>query len=243
MAIFEHEIPNEAKANMNTLLNNQLDLASQPLAERLVSFSPWLIAGTQIVAENETVFRVTAASLVIFGLVVRLYYQRKLKNIKRDVPRGGQRDRIYYFLVMGGFILTLVYSVSTGLDFAHLALPVMVRWLGAVLAMASVALFVACHQALGRNWSGVVQLSENHSLVTHGPYRYIRHPMYTSFFSTALGLALVTANWVVAAACIGSVGLMYLARVADEERMMLQAFGSAYEAYTRKTGRLLPKLW
>lgn len=192
-------------------------------------------------SDSESIFRVTAAALMVLGLAVRVYYQRRFRDVRRDVPRGRQRDKVYYYLVLGSFLLVLVYAASILLDFAHVEFPAVSRWMGAVLAVASLAPLVACHRALGRNWSGVVQLSEGHVLVTHGPYRHIRHPMYTSLFGTAIAFALLTANALIALTSIGSVTLMYVARVADEENMMHQAFGASYEEHRRRTGRLLPK--
>lgn len=191
--------------------------------------------------DSEFVFRVTAAALLVIGLGVRMYYQRRFSDVQRDAPRGRQRDKVYYHLVLGSFLLVPVYAASTVLDFVHAPLPVVLRWIGALLGLGSLALLIACHRALGRNWSGVVQLAEGHVLVTHGPYRYIRHPMYTSLFGTAIAFALLTANGLVALTSIGSVTLMYVARVGDEEDMMLQAFGDSYEEHRRKTGRLLPR--
>lgn len=193
--------------------------------------------------DNEIVFRITAVVLMVLSLAVRFYYQIKLRNERRDAPRGGQRDKFFYYMVLGSFLLVFVYAISPALDFAHVPISVALRWIGVALAVASLVLFVASHRALGRNWSGVVQLVENHVLVTHGPYRYIRHPLYTSLFAAALAFALLTANALIAFTCVGSVTLMYLARVSDEESMMLEVFGNSYEQYMHRTGRLLPKLW
>jgi protein-S-isoprenylcysteine O-methyltransferase Ste14 len=66
--------------------------------------------------------------------------------------------------------------------------------------------------------------------------------MYTSLFGTAIALVLLTANGLIALAGIGSVTLMYVVRVVEEESMMLQAFGDAYEQHSLGTGRLLPKV-
>jgi protein-S-isoprenylcysteine O-methyltransferase Ste14 len=173
------------------------------------------------------------------GLAVRMYYQAQFRAVRRDAPRGSE---FHYYVVVGGFLTVFVYAFTTWLDFAHLPIPAVVRWAGVALGVAGLALLVACHRALGRNWSGVVQLASEHALVTHGPYRYIRHPMYTSFFLSAIASALLTANFVVGVAALGSVTLMYVSRVADEERMMLQAFGDAYTEHKVKTGRLLPKI-
>lgn len=191
--------------------------------------------------EHEAAYRSIAVVLMSLGLLVRIFYQRKLRAVRKDAPRGPLRDRIHYFVVMASFLLVFVYAGASVLDGAHVDLADGWRLVGAALAVSSLGLFVACHQALGRNWSGVVQLAEEHALVTHGPYRYVRHPMYTSFFCTALGFSLLTANWLVAIALVGSVTLMYTARVDDEEGMMLEAFGDAYRAYMARTGRLLPR--
>jgi len=193
------------------------------------------------VSSDESVFRATAAALMLVGLAVRIYYQRQFRDVQRDAPRGRQRDEIYYYLVLGSFLLVLVYAASSLLDVAHLEIPAALRWIGAAVGLASLLLLVASHHALGQNWSGVVQLAKKHDLVTHGPYRYIRHPMYTSLFGTAIACAFLTANAVIAIAALASVTLMYRVRVSDEEAMMLQAFGASYEEHKLKTGRLLPR--
>lgn len=66
--------------------------------------------------------------------------------------------------------------------------------------------------------------------------------MYTALFCMAFAYSLLSANWIVAIANLGAVTAMYLARVADEEQMLVDQFGEEYRAYMRRTGRLLPKL-
>ena len=98
------------------------------------------------------------------------------------------------------------------------------------------------HRTLGSYWSGILELRENHRLIISGPYRHIRHPMYTGFFIMSFGLALLTANLAVALIQIGAFTATYLARVSDEEAMMIDHFGDEYRSYIRRTGRLLPPL-
>jgi protein-S-isoprenylcysteine O-methyltransferase Ste14 len=98
------------------------------------------------------------------------------------------------------------------------------------------------HRTLGRHWSGILELRENHRLISSGPYRHIRHPMYTGFFMMLSGVALLSANLLIALLQIGAFTATYLARVADEEAMMLDRFGDEYRGYMRRTGRLLPRL-
>jgi protein-S-isoprenylcysteine O-methyltransferase Ste14 len=66
--------------------------------------------------------------------------------------------------------------------------------------------------------------------------------MYSALFLAALSYALVTANWLIALTCIGSVWVMYQVRIDDEESMMLAAFGEQYRELMRTTGRLIPRL-
>ena len=86
-------------------------------------------------------------------------------------------------------------------------------------------------------------LRENHGLVTSGVYARIRHPMYASMFLLGIAQALFLPNWIVGPAYLLSFGVAYVFRVQVEERMMLDHFGSQYEAYMQRTGRLIPRIW
>jgi protein-S-isoprenylcysteine O-methyltransferase Ste14 len=116
------------------------------------------------------------------------------------------------------------------------------RWLGvAVLAVGGV-LRVWPMFVLGRFFSGLVAIQPHHELVTHGPYRFVRHPSYLGMllgfagwalvFRSALGLAVVPfAVWFV------------LQRIAAEEHWLISHFGAAYEEYRSRTACLVPGLY
>ena len=146
----------------------------------------------------EFVFRTLAGGILLIGLVVRTYFKRKYKKIERDTPRGGKRDKVYYYVVLVSFLFVFLYAATNWLDVAHVGLSLAFRFSGVVIGFVSLGLLLVCHRSLGINWSGVVQLTKNHSMVTSGPYRHIRHPMYTSLFGSALGFALMSANWLIA---------------------------------------------
>src|SRR5918993_133574 len=105
--------------------------------------------GGATMSDNESVFRVTAAILMLVGLAVRIYYQRQFRNVQRDAPRGRKRDEVYYYLVLGSFLLVFVYAGSTILDVAHIDIPFALRWIGAAIGVASLLLLLASHRALG----------------------------------------------------------------------------------------------
>jgi protein-S-isoprenylcysteine O-methyltransferase Ste14 len=79
--------------------------------------------------------------------------------------------------------------------------------------------------------------------VTRGVYRRVRHPMYSAIFLYGFAQALLLANGVAGPACLVAFTIMFLARVAREERMMRDRFGGAYEEYAARSKRLVPGVW
>ena len=112
--------------------------------------------------------------------------------------------------------------------------------LGVLLMTAGLWLFYRSHADLGVNWSVTLQVRVNHRLVTAGVYEKIRHPMYSSMFLLAVAQMLVLPNWIAGPAYLAGFGLLYVLRVGKEEQMMLELFGAEYEAYMRRSGRLIP---
>jgi len=121
-----------------------------------------------------------------------------------------------------------------------LPLSIWLRWIGVVVAISSFPLFAWAIRALGEQFSPRLQVTEKHKLVTSGPYRWIRHPMYTAEFVFYFGLAVESANWVVALAILIGPALLY-ARVSKEEAMLIERFGDEYRVYIKRTGRFFPR--
>ena len=106
----------------------------------------------------------------------------------------------------------------------------------------AIALYGWTHKTLDGNWSNVLEIRENHKLITAGPYRHVRHPMYTAFWLWVIFQGPLLSNAAVWLVGIVTWAITYCLRVADEEQMMIEQFGRQYEQYMRKTGRLWPKL-
>ena len=192
--------------------------------------------------KNEILFRCVAVALLVSFIAVRNYYRRRVESEPVATGRAQARDKLCYQSISVSYMLTFVYALTHWLDFAHVSLPAWIRWIGALTAFAGIAILWWTHRTLGRNWSGILELRENHRLISEGPYRYIRHPMYTALLILSVGMALITANLLLALLLIGTTMAMYLARVSDEEAMMIERFGDEYHSYMRRTGRLFPRL-
>ena len=136
----------------------------------------------------------------------------------------------------------ILYVVYPGFMAALQApIPQSVRLAGVVIGLVSLPLLVWVLDALGRQWSRNLQLQEKHQLITSGPYRMVRHPMYTIIFMAMTTVALVSSNWLMIVPAVAAMGIIY-SRIPQEEAMLIEAFPQEYEAYMARTGKLLPKI-
>ncbi len=142
----------------------------------------------------------------------------------------------------GMFVLPLVYLVTSWLDFADYRLPDWAGLGGAAAFAAALWLLWRSHADLGRHWSVRLEIQQEHSLVTEGVYRYVRHPMYAAHFLWAIAQPLLLQNWIAGPAFLVTFLPMYLRRVSHEEQMMIGRFGDEYRSYAGRTGRLFPRL-
>lgn len=193
----------------------------------------------------EYVFRIVAVLLFIAYRLVRKSFEKRLRAHLKEKPiieRKPLRERWLLGILAVLMLPMLVWFLSPWVDFAHVPLPEWVRWGGAVVFAAGVRYFWRTHVALAHNWTPLLEVRERDTLVTTGPYRLVRHPMYSAGFVVHIGIAILSANWLVAAGLSVGMLALYAVRVGDEERMMIDAFGDEYRAYMDRTGRLIPKL-
>lgn len=188
-----------------------------------------------------------AATVWALGLVawfvIRLPHERRAR--RTGVVSHGRSTGDRLALAAAGIGLApvpLVYLATGLFDFADYPFRPWIGWVGVVLEIAFLALFVASHRQLGRNFSVTLEIREQHKLVTGGLYRYVRHPMYSSFWLWALAQAFLLPNWVGGLSGLVGVGILYFHRVGKEEALMRQAFGEAYDAYCARTGRIIPRI-
>lgn len=110
-------------------------------------------------------------------------------------------------------------------------------------AIASVVLVIAAVKTLGKEWSITARVVTGHKLATKGPYRLVRHPIYTGMLGMLLATGVALSYW--PALLIALVVFFFgtLIRIRSEERLLRETFGAEFEAYTRKVPALLPGVY
>jgi len=164
-------------------------------------------------------------------------------STKGTVYREPRTQRLRYWVLLVIAYLLMFYGrrLPYPLNLSIIPHVAPIAWTAAVLCVIGLAFAVWARVTLGRNWSGMVTLKEGHELVERGPYRFVRHPIYTGiltmFFATALAREHLS----------GFVGtlLMFASfwiKLRDEEKLMLQQFPERYADYRRRAKCIIPFL-
>ena len=181
------------------------------------------------------------ASVVM--VVIRAPYGQRSRTIPVAKSRRGTLEIVLLTIAWAAFFLTLLWIVTPLFDFAEYPLNPIPLVAGTLCLALGLWLFHRSHADLGGNWSITLEVREKHQLVTHGIYRWVRHPMYLSLLIYSVGQALVVPNWFVGPSYGMSMILLFAFRVGPEEGMMLEEFGQDYQAYMATTKRLVPGIW
>jgi len=194
---------------------------------------------------TETIFRIVLPVLIIAFVAHRGYYVRKYGEEQNTLKKreDGWASKIASILGLVGFAAMVSYVINPAwLSWADLSLPLWLRWTGAGIALLGFALLHWAQNTLGRNWSDTPRMIREQTLITTGPYRFVRHPIYTAFLLILGSTLLISANWLVGLTWIGMTTLEVISRLAFEESLMLEYFGDQYREYMQRTGKILPKL-
>ena len=191
---------------------------------------------------NSDIFKLIYFIELVLISVVRSLGTTKYRKLTTAKDRTTKLDMIMLGINGLAMIVPLVYVFSKVFNFADYFLPDWLRWIGVVLFAGAAVLLWKTHQDLGRNWTPTLGLREEHTLVTEGIFKYIRHPMYSAHLLWAVALPLILTNWIAGFSFLVAQIPQYLLRIREEEGMMLDQFGEVYQEYMDRTGRFLPKL-
>jgi len=195
---------------------------------------------------TEGIFRLVQALIFVVFVLHRAYFNRKFPPAAEETLEEQTRGTLHHaanLLALPALLGLALWLINPSwMAWSALRLPALARWVGVLVAIAGFALLQWSHSALGRNWSDQLRITQSQTLTTHGPYRWIRHPIYTSFFAILGSSLLISSNWFIGALWLAMTVIDVRNRIDFEETQLYARFGEVYEIYQGKTGSLLPRL-
>jgi protein-S-isoprenylcysteine O-methyltransferase Ste14 len=194
---------------------------------------------------QDLLFRPIVVAGFVALLVIAGYRRIQSQSTGERLDRLQEGVFILVGLRLAGLILwSAVIAFMTDpayMAWASMPLPIWLRWAGVAVCVTTLALLAWTLRDLGRNLTDTVVTRQAATLVTHGAYRWVRHPFYACMALMILGNALMAANWFMLAA--GAVVLsLIVVRTKTEEEKLVARFGDAYRSYMQRTGRFVPRL-
>jgi len=190
-------------------------------------------------------FFTRGAIVLLLWIAWLAYWGLSAANVKRAVRHESKWSRASYIIpiVIASILLSIPPMAGGGFLFSRFLPPgIDAYWPGVILIAAGLGFSIWARQHLGRNWSGTVQVKQDHQLICDGPYRLVRHPIYTGILVAFLGTAVIIGHWCGILAVLIAFGSFWR-KLTLEERFMRETFGSAYEEYRARTAALIPYLF
>lgn len=194
--------------------------------------------------QDDNIFRfiLILGSVVVFP--IGIYHRLKSQASGERLNRRAEGIFILVTLRPIGFASVLglfAYMIHPAwMQWSSLPLPTWLRWMGVGFGVPAAVLMIAVFRTLGTNLTDTVVTRLKHSLVTTGPYRWVRHPFYVSFALAVTANALVTASWFLALTGLIAFTLIVI-RTKTEEEKLIEKFGDQYTDYMKNTSRFLPR--
>jgi protein-S-isoprenylcysteine O-methyltransferase Ste14 len=194
---------------------------------------------------HDQIFRAILIVVFIVVLPIGIYHRLRSQATREKLDRRQEGLFILATLrpVGAAFWLGLIaWMVDPGwMAWSSMSLPVWLRSTGVGVVAVACGLLVWTFRSLGKNLTDTVVTREKHTLVFHGPYRWIRHPLYVSAALLMAATSIIVANWFLL--ILGAVvfGLL-INRTQIEEANLMARFGDSYRTYMKRTGRFLPRI-
>src|SRR5262245_28035264 len=191
---------------------------------------------------HEQTFRALLIVAFLVVLPIGMYYRIKSQATREKLDRRQEGLFILATLRPLGAALWLgliAWIVEPDwMAWSSVSLPVWVRWTGVSVMAIACGLSVWTFRSIGTNLTDTVVTRRKHTLVSHGPYRWVRHPLYDAVALLIVAISLITANWFFMAT--GGVLLcLLIIRTRTEEEQLMARFGASYQSYMDRTGRFL----
>ena len=195
---------------------------------------------------NEQLFRWLFVAIFVTAFSISGYFRRRARQSGETISRvsEGRLGLLARLLFAAPLYFSLIaYMLNPEwMEWSSLSLPIWLRWLGVVVGMAMLPLLTWVMISIGKNVSETFLTKERHELVTHGPYRWVRHPLYVVATIGFLSLSIVASNGFMMIMALIAFIAVALFVVPKEEAELIRKFGNEYREYQERTGKFAPRL-
>ncbi|HEY7460771.1 MAG TPA: isoprenylcysteine carboxylmethyltransferase family protein [Gemmatimonadota bacterium] len=194
---------------------------------------------------HDQTFRVVLIVGFLILFPVMLYHRLRSQATGERLDR--RQEGLFILLTLrpvgiAGMLGLIAYMIDPSwMAWSSVPLPEWLRWIGVGVGVLAGCLLTWTLHSLGRNLTDTVVTRREHTLVTRGPYRWVRHPFYVSVALCVLANALVAANWFIFASGVSVLALLVV-RTRREEDKLAARFGDSYRTYAERTGRFFPRI-
>ena len=192
----------------------------------------------------EFVFRMIILGVLVLTFIISGSHRKQARESGEIIKRQQEGWVILFlrmafgFSLLGVLLLNIFYPKI--LTRAKFELNFFIQVAGVVLAISCVPLIWWVFRSIGSNISETVLIKKNHELVTIGPYRWIRHPLYSSTLLLLFSISITFRDWILLGSFLACLIAFRLLVIPAEEKQLLEAFGEDYECYQSRTGTMLP---
>ena len=186
-----------------------------------------------------TAVDLTGGFIGLCFLVFAVFWIATAFATKRTVRRTGRWRLAFFVILVGYFVVRMGFKHAAWMNGVVWQRTLATGLAADAIALAGLAVMLWARVVLGRNWSADVTLKEGHELVTGGPYRWVRHPIYSGLLLLALGWAVWRGQWSGFWGLAVLVVLLFI-KARSEEQLMIEHFGDAYLRYKARVKALVP---
>ncbi|MFP6595954.1 MAG: isoprenylcysteine carboxylmethyltransferase family protein [Candidatus Hydrogenedentota bacterium] len=194
----------------------------------------------------ELVFRLVFIGVFLGSISISIFYRRRARADSGTIARreeGAGIVLLRLFFALPLFLSIFAYMINPELlAWSVVSVPVEVRWVGVGFGLACVPLLWWVFSSIGSNISETVLTKAEHELVTHGPYRWVRHPLYSVATLMFISCAVIASSWWILLFAVVALVMIAVVVIPREEEALVAKFGEAYEAYRLRAGRLFPRI-
>ena len=193
---------------------------------------------------DDQTFRLVLIAGALFLVPIMVYHRLKAVT---DEPLDRRQEGLLILVTLRPLGLAMMvgliaYMIDPQLmAWSSIDIPTWLRWLGVGAGFLATPLLLWTLTNLGKNLTDTVVTRREHSMISAGPYRWVRHPFYVSVTLCVLANGLAAANWFLLLTG-GLVVVLLVTRTRIEEEKLLLRFGDSYRTYMERTGRFLPRM-